>query len=227
MATKILEFRRSVERPPQDELLAAVSIRSRLDVVRAARHLKERAARDGMRVIAWADITTLEPMIDTFGKSINTTAFGWDAEGPLPLDDRERALQSQVLRICRKESEPFWLNHAGVRTCWTDRYPQNVSCDDIEELCGVKAAVVVPVHLPFAQIAAAMLTSIDPERTDLAGVFTSCCKDLVYALDRFLKGYARLHRDGAYLYLRKTLSPRARSNACVGQRSAKLTTKLR
>lgn len=208
MASKVLEFRQPNEKLASPELLSGVTIRSKFDVGPAAKLLQERVRREGLRIIAWPDITTLEQMTDATGIPLNQCVFGWNADDVAPLQNLEIALRSQILRVCRIESEPFLINGSEIRTLWKNHYFDGIDLRDFEDLAGAKAAITIPVHMPFGQIGVAILTSIDSMKSDLSGEFDACADFLAVVVDRFLKGYARLHRDARYFPAESTLTMR-------------------
>lgn len=208
MATKVVEFRRPQHRPDPGPLSHAVTIRDRTDIPRAATVLARTISDYSMKIMVWHDITSREPMFDAAGNELNSTFFGWEADGADIWQNHGRALRAQILQACRVEAEPFWLNSEGIRSRWTNPYLDNICLADLQERCGLAAAIVIPVHMPFGQIAAGVLVSTDRYRLDLSADFALSGEMLASLTRRFLAGYVSVMRRSAYLPPNATLSSR-------------------
>lgn len=208
MASNVLKLRRPDESAQPLQLVETVSIRNKADVLDAALVL-DRVARDrGMRIMVWHDISSQEPMVDAEGQDINTNVFGCDTQEEVLRNDYEKALCSQVIRACRVESEPFWVNRHGFQSRWQNPFLDKIELKDFEKRCLVKAAIVVPLHLPFGQIAAAVFVSLDESKEDLAEEFTQFGKLFSELSRQFLAGYVRTMRSNPYLPTENVLSDR-------------------
>lgn len=208
MATNVLELHR-FERPADPQALADfVTIRHAGQILPAATALAREVRAVGLRVMMWHDLATLAPMADAQGQALNTGVFGWEPAELAPWHCREKALRSPLLRACRVESDPFWISREGIRARWDNPFLAAIAPDDFEARTGLGAAIAVPLHLPFGQIAAAILTSLDPAERDLSGAFELASGGLAGALRRFLRGYVTLTRDARYLPAEGLLSPR-------------------
>jgi DNA-binding CsgD family transcriptional regulator len=108
-------------------------------------------------------------------------------------------LASPLLRACRVESAPFWASRTGVHTRWRNRLVEQIALEDFEAQTGLRAAIAIPVHLPFGQVGAAILTSLDPLADDLAAALERCSLALAPAVAQCIRGYVRLCRDERYL----------------------------
>jgi len=199
LATNVLELRRYDLPVASTVLCDAVTIRTQADIRSAAFALARAANRCGLRMLVWHDIASLAPMTDAQGHPLNSGVFGWPEQELAPWHDLDRMLASPVLRACRVESEPFWINRHGIRTRWPNRLIGQTGPEDFEARALVKAAIGLPVHLPFGQVAAAVLTGIDPAREDLSEEFASNARTLAEAVQRFVRGYVMVSRDERYL----------------------------
>ena len=199
MASNVVKLRRPDEGPDPVKLLDTVSVRSKADILDAAIALDRIARNCGFRVTMWHDISSQQPMVDTDGFTLMSTVFGLDTKlAPLWLN-HDRALRSQLIRACRVESEPFWVNKQGFRTSSPNKFLDAIEVKDLEERSLVKTAIVVPVHLPFGQIAAVVFTSEDELQSDLSRQFIQFGALLADIARRFVSGYVKLVRDNPYL----------------------------
>lgn len=171
-----------------------VTIRTVDDVHGAAVALAEVAAERGLRIAACSDIASKEQMVDADGGIINGEIFGWMADGERWWEDTRLALSSPLPRACRYESEPFWVNEDGFRTHWRNRYLDEMDLSDFRKRSLCAAAILVPVHLPFGQIAAVSFPSTDPARTDLSADFAAHGDLLAVLSRRFIGGYVSAMR---------------------------------
>lgn len=207
MATNVLELHR-FDRPADSRpLIDQVMIRDRAAILPAALGLAREVRRLGLRLMVWDDLSRLAPMLDASGAQLNTAVFGWDEYALAPWQCLERALHNPVLRACRMESEPFVIDSKGVRTLWDDDGPGAVRDADFAARTGLAAAIVVPVHLPFGQIGAAVLSAGDPG-TDLDDVFAALPDALAPAIRRFVRGFVNVCHDARYRPPACQLSPR-------------------
>lgn len=208
MATNVLELHR-FDTPADPQALAGfVTIRHRGAILPAATCLAREVHAKGLRLMMWHDLASLAPMVDAQGHPLNAGAFGWDAAELAPWQCREKALRSPLLRACRVESDPFWISREGIRTRWDNPFLATIDLADFEERTGFGAAIVIPVHLPFGQIAAGILTGLDPAERDLSEAFETVADDLATAVRRFLRGYVTVTRDTRYMPSESLLSPR-------------------
>ena len=76
LATNVLELRRPQRHIAPARLEDAVRIRDRRDIHGAALALEEAARGIGLRILAWHDLATLEPMVDADGQPLDCGAFG-------------------------------------------------------------------------------------------------------------------------------------------------------
>jgi DNA-binding CsgD family transcriptional regulator len=179
-----------------DALIERVSVRSIDDIHDAAVGLRDFAADYGLRAAICDDIASKEPMIDADGNILAADVFGWLADGERWWEDHRLALHSPLPRACRYESEPFWCNARGFTTVAPNPYPDEIS---LSRFFGANfhysAAIVVPVHLPFARVAANSFNLDDPAISDLSDVFAEIGNALGLATRRFITGYASVMRS--------------------------------
>lgn len=175
-------------------LVRRVTIESLDDVRDAATALCDVAAARGLRVAACADISSKDQIVDVDGAVVNAEIFGWLGDGERWWEDTRLALSSPLPRACRYESEPFWVNEDGFRTHWRNKYLEEMSLADFHKRALCKAAIVVPVHLPFGQIGAVSFSPADRSRTDLTEDFALHGELLATLSRRFIAGYANAMR---------------------------------
>lgn len=199
MATNVLELRRYNPAGSPAALAERVSVTSRADIAAAAALLGHAAHALGLRIMVWHDLASLEAMRDADGAPLNAGVFGWSDEELAPWQCRDRMLGSPLLRACRVESAPFRASRNGIHTRWPNRLVAQIGLNDFEGQAGMTAAIAIPVHLPFGQVGAAILTSIDGLADDLADIFADAVAALAPAVERFVRGYVMVSRDERYL----------------------------
>jgi DNA-binding CsgD family transcriptional regulator len=97
-------------------------------------------------------------------------------------------------RACRYESEPFWVNRSGFNTRWRNHYLAEIDLADFEKRSLCKAAIVVPVHLPFGQISASSFISMDRTKEDLSAEFAEYGALFAMVTRCFVAGYVQANR---------------------------------
>lgn len=208
MATNVLELRRfDAEYAPGDRH-EGITIRVKADVGNAAHALASEVSSFGLRAMLWHDLATMEDMVDADGQPINAGIFGWDDDQLAPFRDVELAIRSPLLRACRVESEPFLINRRAIRSRWKNPYLATIGLEDFELHTAMKSAIVVPIHMPFGQIAAAIFTSADPSRPNLSRHFAQFADSLAELARRFVSGYVQVSRDPRYLPTESVLTLR-------------------
>ncbi len=176
-----------------------VTIRALDHIHDAAVAVYDAAMARGLRIAACADIASKDQMTDAQGAIINADIFGWMGPSERWWEDTRLALSSPLPRACRYESEPFWCNEDGFYTNWRNRYLEEMDLHDFEKRSLCKAAIMVPVHLPFGQIAAISFCPLDPDKTDLSEDFAEH-GDLLAALSRrFVSGYVSVRRTQQWM----------------------------
>lgn len=176
--------------------LEAVTVTGLDDVARAAGALRDIAADlADLRVAAWDNIASKQPMCDAHGTVLAASVFGWSAETECWWTDSKLALSSPLPRACRYESDPFWANARGFNTRQPNRYLDQISLHDFEKRALTRAAIVAPVHLPFGQIGIVTFNSRDPGRDDLSEEYAHHADYLSLLAQRFVAGYAKANRS--------------------------------
>jgi DNA-binding CsgD family transcriptional regulator len=173
-----------------EELVAQVTVRSVEDIRGAAITIRDYAASRRLRAALCDDIASKEPMVDADGSVLAAELFGWLADGERWWEDHRLALRSPLPRACRYEGEPFWCNRHGFNTAYPNPYLDDIDLARyFDAVPRYSAAIVVPVHLPFAQVSANSFHSMDPGLADLSGVFAEIGSTLAAMTRRFIAGY--------------------------------------
>lgn len=208
MASNVLELRRPGSTSPASSALHDLAIQEPADILSVARALAREADRLGLRLMTWHNLATMEPMVDDAGDPLNLGVFGWDSQALAPWRCVEAAITSPLLKLCRVASEPIWINRHGVHAQGRNRFVERIDCAGFETLAGAKAAIVLPVRLPFGSLGAAILTSVDPAADDLAEEFAAFTRYLAVPVHRFVREYAQLAFDERYLPTSSPLTAR-------------------
>ena len=148
----------------------SVRIGGPADVRRAAEALHRLALAAGMRAAPAHDIADKRTPVDHEGHILASDVFGWNDDKAWWRNSRI-ALDSPLASACRFESEPFWVNAGGFRTRQPNHYLDAIDLTNFENRAMTRAAIVVPVHLPFGQIGAVSFNPLDKAATDLADAF--------------------------------------------------------
>jgi DNA-binding CsgD family transcriptional regulator len=184
----------SGELTPFAELSDKVTVRSVEDIRRGAIALQEVCDLRGLRVATCDDISSKEPMLDADGAIINAEVFGWLADGERWWEDSRLALSSPIPRACRYESEVFWANAKGIYSRYHNEYLDEIDLSDFEARALTKAAIVVPVHMPFGQIGAVSFMSSNRSVSDLSAEFYESADFLATIARRFVASYVVVMR---------------------------------
>jgi LuxR family transcriptional regulator, quorum-sensing system regulator CciR len=150
----------------------AVRAANAADVRRAAEALHAFAMDTAqMRVAPAHNIADKQTPVDASGAVLAHDVFGWAEEEKVWWKNTRIALDSPITSACRFESEPFWVNAQGFRTRLHNPYLDAINLANFEQRAMTKAAIVVPVHLPFGQIGAVTFNPVDKAKVDLAEDF--------------------------------------------------------
>jgi LuxR family transcriptional regulator, quorum-sensing system regulator CciR len=142
------------------------------DVRRAAVALHNLALNiANMRVAPSHNIADKRTPVDAEGSILACDVFGWEDKAQAWWKNTRIALNSPITAACRYESEPFWVNAEGFRTRQPNHYLKAIDLNNFETRAMTKAAIVVPIHLPFGQIGAVSFNPIDVTKTDLTDDF--------------------------------------------------------
>ena len=194
MATNVVELRTPNGAENLEQLLEQVTITCPEDIHDAAVNLAQIAQNRGMQVAVCDDISSKEPMADAEGTILNADIFRWLEEGHRWWEDHRLALHSPIPRACRYESESFWINRHGFNLKWHNSYLEEIDLTDFEKRALCKAAIVIPVHLPFGQISASSFISMDRDKEDLSEEFSQYSSLFSQLIHRFVAGYVQAIR---------------------------------
>ena len=179
---------------PLDRILAEVTVRRVEDIHNAAEALRDLSAELGLQLCMTDDISSNEPMIDADGTILAADVFGWIEDGERWWENRGIALYSPLARSARYESEPFWIDSNGVHLPWHNSYLDEMDWSEFSTLSIAKSAIIVPMHLPFAQIALAIFFPVDRERDDLSDDYVEHGQMLASATRTFVASYVQAMR---------------------------------
>jgi LuxR family quorum-sensing system transcriptional regulator CciR len=149
------------------EKIDSVRISRLADIRPAAEALHAIALDNGMRAAPAHDIADKRTPVDAEGNVLALDVFGWNDTDKVWWRNSRIALDSPLTTACRFESQPFWGNAEGFRTRVPNAYLDSIELSNFETRAMTKAAIVVPVHLPFGQIGAVSFNPVDRNRTDL------------------------------------------------------------
>jgi DNA-binding CsgD family transcriptional regulator len=187
---------------------ATIAITSVDDIRPAAEAFRDAVARlHDFRIIISDNIATKRPMQDADGEILGEAVFGFTTPAEQWWKNSQLALQSPLARACRYESEPFWADARGFRTRHPNRYLDAISLANFEKRGLMRAAIVVPVHLPFGQIGMAAFGTRRAD-DDLAALFEAHADELMLLTHRFLTGYVQVTRRRQWLPADCSLSRR-------------------
>ncbi len=176
--------------------LDSVTITSPGEIRPAAEAIHNIAQSYNLRIAASADISSKAHMVDADGELINKDVFGWVAEGERWWEDTRLALSSPLPRVCRYESEPVWCNADGIHSHWPNDYLDEIDVRDyFEGQSGSKSVLLIPVHLPFGQIAAVSFSPVNRELVDLSEPYRLYSDFLGIVTRRFVTGYVLAMRE--------------------------------
>lgn len=171
------------------EAIDSVRIVVPQDIRRAAEALHAIADRCGMRAAPAHDIAGKRTPTDADGSLLASEVFGWADSDRVWWRNSRIALNSPLTCACRFESMPFWVNAEGFRTAQPNRYLESIDLTNFEARAMTRAAIVVPVHLPFGQIGAVSFNPLDSHKLDLAVDFAACGDAFGIYARTFITGY--------------------------------------
>jgi DNA-binding CsgD family transcriptional regulator len=192
----------------QLHMVEAVTIREPSAILDAANVIAQVMAYHCMRIMVFPNIASRERMVDAEGKDLNCNVFGWQDDDGALHQAGWAASKCPIIRACRVESEPFWVSRTGFRTAVRNPLMDCIGLSEIDSWSTRKAAIVIPVHLPFGEIAVASLSSADPAVEDLSYELASFGKLFADLSRRFVSSYVITTRDNPYLPHDALLSPR-------------------
>lgn len=153
------------------EKIDSVRIAAPEDIRRAATALHEISMGWGMRAAPAHDIAGKRSLVDADGVLLASEIFGWTDNERAWWRNSRIALDSPLTMACRFESQPFWVNAEGFHTSQPSPYLKSIALGNFETRAMTRAAIAVPVHLPFGQIGAISFNPLDRNHIDLAEDF--------------------------------------------------------
>ncbi|MDE2404847.1 MAG: helix-turn-helix transcriptional regulator [Sphingomonadales bacterium] len=153
------------------ERIDAVRINAPEGIRRAAEALHEIALSAGFRAAPAHDIADKRTPVDVEGNVLARDVFGWSEDDRVWWRNSRIALDSPLTTACRFESQPFWVNARGFHLRQPNSYLASINLANFESRAMTRAAIVVPVHLPFGQIGAVSFNPLDPAHTELETEF--------------------------------------------------------
>jgi DNA-binding CsgD family transcriptional regulator len=156
------------------ENIDAVRVTSAEGIRPAAEALHRIAMGCGMRAAPAHDIAGKRTPVDADGNILARAVFGWGDDDRVWWRNSRIALDSPLTTACRFESQPFWVNAEGFHTLERNPYLDSINLANFEQRALTRAAIVVPVHLPFGQIGAVSFNPLDKDKLDLAAEFRHC-----------------------------------------------------
>ncbi|HEX7782287.1 MAG TPA: LuxR C-terminal-related transcriptional regulator [Sphingobium sp.] len=179
------------------------------DIRPAAEALRD-IARDigNFRVAACANIASKMPMCDAEGNILAHSIFGWPTSKEQWWKKPLLALSSPLPFACRYESDPFWVNAAGIYTRAPNPLLDQIDLSHFDELVNAQSVIVVPIHLPFGQIGVVSFSPMDNGRQDLSREFELYADQLEYHSRRFVGGYSRVTTNRPWIPKNCRLSKR-------------------
>ena len=189
--------------------IRAVRIADIDDIRRAAGALHEIATtRAQMRVAPSHNIADRRTPVDSDGNCLAETIFGWSDSPNAWWRNARIALDSPITAACRYESEPFWVNAEGFRTIHTNHHLDAIDLNNFETRAMTRAAIVIPVHLPFGQIGAVSFNPMDREKIDLSEDFEKFSDEFSVLANSFIRSYVHVIGDSTGLPAGSKLSKR-------------------
>lgn len=205
---KVLQFTKPVAPIDTLPLIEAVTIRCPSDILDAANAMARVVAEHRMRIMICPNISSLLKMVDADGNDLNYSVFGWQVDVAQSYPAEWPTNKCPIIRACRVEGEPFWVNRSGFRTAVKNPLLEPIGLRHIDLWSTHKAAIAVPMHLPFCEIAVAKLVSRDPAKEDLSYEFARFGKLFADLSRRFISSYVTTMRDNPYVPHEAVLSPR-------------------
>lgn len=162
------------------------------EIRRAANSLHEIAMSCGMRAAPAHDIAGKRTPVDADGNLLACEVFGWPDNDRVWWRNSRIALDSPLTSACRFESQPFWVNAEGFHTSQPSPYLASIALGNFETRAMTRAAIAVPVHLPFGQIGAVSFNPVDRNHTDLADDFRKYGDALGVYARTFIASYVHI-----------------------------------
>jgi DNA-binding CsgD family transcriptional regulator len=185
----------ALSRPNLPDLLKKVQVNSMSDIHDAAAALQEIGSEFGFKLAMCDDISSREPLVDNDGVVLNADVFGWAEDPERWWEQNSLALHSPMVRACRYENEPFWCNSGGFYSHSTNPYIEKIELKTyFEETNRFQSAILIPIHLPFGQISANSIHSLNKDKTDLSKEYELYADFFALLFRRFISGYVTAKR---------------------------------
>lgn len=175
------------------EMIQSVRFTEPTGIRPAAEALRDAAVSiAGLRTAVTHNIASREPMRDCNGAVLASAIFGFRSDEPRWWEAPQLALSSPIVHACRVESEPFWCNAQGFHARAPNTLLDSVDLHDFRIRAMTAAALVIPIHLPFGQIAAASFLSPDPDASDLSMAYAQAADALAALARAFIQSYVKV-----------------------------------
>jgi len=174
------------------ESIDSVRVTSPQAIRPAAEALHAIALARGMRAAPAHDIADKRTPVDADGNILASDVFGWSGDTKVWWRNSRIALDSPITTACRFESQPFWVNAAGFHVRQPNSYLDSIDLTNFENRAMTRAAIVVPIHLPFGQIGAVSFNPLDPTHTDLTNEFLEHSDALGFYASTFIATYVHV-----------------------------------
>ena len=189
--------------------ISAVRIADIKDIKRAAKALHDISiSRAKMQVAPSHNIADRRTPVDQEGNFLAEHVFGWKADDSAWWQNTRIALDSPITAACRYESEVFWVNADGFRTIHENHHLDAIDLSNFEARAMTRAAIVVPIHLPFGQIGAVSFNPTDTDHTDLAKDYEKFGDTFAVLAETFIRSYVHVIGDNTGLPAGSKLSKR-------------------
>jgi len=162
----------------------------------------------GLRIAICHNIAVQEPMRDADGAVLASEVFGFAGVEARWWQFPQLALSSPLASACRVESELFWCNAGGFHPRTPNPLLDALDLAHFRERALTSAAIVVPIHLPFGQIAASSFLSPDPAVEDLSAPFAAHGETLALWARIFIQGYVKVSEQRRSILAGAALSKR-------------------
>ncbi len=191
------------------ENIKKIRITSSEDIESCAQNFNDIVANlCGLRIAASQNIARNVTIRNSEGDLLATKVFGWTGEKSEWWNTEGLALNSPIPMACRYESEPFWLNAAGIHTRHPNLFLDAIDLSKFQKRALTHAAIVVPVHLPFGQIGAVSYNPLSESETDLSEKYDKFADALAIYARTFIRSYVNISERTPLLPTKSKLSKR-------------------
>jgi DNA-binding CsgD family transcriptional regulator len=183
------------------------SIETRDDIHDAALRLRASAFELGFtRVLALDDVSARDVMTDARGTPVTMLLKApGDILEPWWLNHAIWR-KSPFALACRYESEPYWADIDGIHGPRRNPFLDAITFRKFKYRAAMKAAIIVPVHLPFGQIGMVLFGSTS--RDWVRDKFASLSAPLSLLARHFITGYVSILRHQLLFPMACRLTPR-------------------